>query len=76
MVNPAFKSFWLIEAWFAAVVTIVAASLAMRADISTTALLLACGIAPAIVVGLLAFAEPPPTVAQILHSVDTKDGRP
>ena len=75
MLNPASRSFWIVGAWFGAMVTIVGASIAMRANLSTTALLLGCGIAPAIFVGLLAYAEPSPTVAQILHSVDTKDGR-
>ena len=75
MLNPACRSFWLIGSWLAALMAIVAASIAMRANLSTTALLFGCGIAPAVVVGLLAYAEPSPTVAQILHSVDTKDGR-
>ncbi len=75
MLNAAYRSFWIVGAWFAAMLTIVGASIAMRANLSTTALLLGCGIAPAIFVGLFAYAEPSPTVAQILHSVDTKDGR-
>ena len=75
MLNLSFKSFWPIAAWFAVVITMVAASIALHANLSTTVLLLACAIAPAIIVWLLAYAEPSPTVAQILHSVDAKDGR-
>ncbi len=74
MLNVAFRSPWLIGAWFAAVALIVAASMAMGANLSTTALLIALGIAPAIVVALLAHGEPAPSVAQILYSVE-KDGR-
>ena len=75
MLNTAFRSFWLIGAWSAAVMTIVIASIVTGANLSTTALLLALGISPAIVVAFLAHAEPPPSVAQILHPADTKDGR-
>ena len=75
MVNAAFSSSWLIGAWITAVAIIVAASMAMGANLSTTALLLALGIAPAIVIALLAHSEPSPSVADILHPVETKDGR-
>jgi hypothetical protein len=76
MLNAAFRSSSLIGAWAAAVAIIVAASLAMSTNLSTTALLLALGIAPAIVIALLAYGEPSPSVAQILYSVETKEGRP
>jgi len=76
MVNPACRSFWIIGAWFAAMATIVAASIVLGATPSTTALLLGCGIAPGVIVWLLAYAEPSATVAQVLHSGATKDGRP
>lgn len=75
MLNPACRSFWIVGAWLAAMATILAASAAMRANLSTTALLLGCGTVPAIFVGLLASAAPAPTVAEILHSVETQDGR-
>ena len=42
----------------------------------TTALLLTLGITPWIVMVLLAQHAPTPSVAQILHAVETKDGRP
>lgn len=76
MLNTVFRSSWLIGGWVAAVAIIVAASMAMRMNLSTTALLLALGVAPGIVVALLAHSAPSVSVAEILYSVETKDGRP
>ena len=53
MVNAAFRSTWIIVAWLATVTMIVVASMAMGANLSTTAVLLALGIAPAVVIALL-----------------------
>jgi hypothetical protein len=75
MVNAALRSSWLIVAWLFAVTMIVAASMAMGANLSTTAVLLALGIAPVIVIGLLAHPEPAPSVAQMLRSGDRQTGR-
>ena len=75
MLNAALRSSWLIVAWLLAVTMIVAARMAMGGSLSTTAVLLALGIAPVIVVALLAHPEPAPSVAQMLRSGDTKDGR-
>ena len=75
MVNTAFRSSWLIVAWLLAVTMSVAASMTMGASLSTTAVLLALGIAPVIVIVLLAHSEPSPSVAQMLRSDDAKDGR-
>jgi hypothetical protein len=75
MVNTIFTSSWLIGGWIAAVAIIAVASVAMSANFSTTALLVALSIAPGIVVGLLAHGAPSPTVAQVLHPVEAKDGR-
>ena len=67
---------WLLGGWFAAVAVIVAWSVAMDARISTSALLLLIGLAPAVVMVLIgAGAAPSPTVAEILQSVHAKDGR-
>jgi hypothetical protein len=66
----------LLGGWFAAVAVIVAWSMAMDARLSTSALLLLIGVAPAVVMVLIrAGAAPSPTVAEILHSVNAKDGR-
>jgi hypothetical protein len=66
----------LLGGWFAAVAVIVAWSVAMDARLSTSALLLLIGVAPAVVlVRIRAGAAPSPTVAEILHAVNAKDGR-
>ena len=66
----------LLGGWFAAVAVIVAWSVAMDARLSTSALLLLIGVAPAVVMVLIrAGAAPSPTVAEILHAVNAKDGR-
>lgn len=75
MLNTVFRS-WLIGGSVATVAVIVAVSVAMGANLSTTALLLALSVAPAIVTVLIAGGAPSPSVAEILYSVDTKDGRP
>jgi hypothetical protein len=72
MLNIALRSS-LIGGWIATVVVAVAASVAMSADLTTTALFLAIGVAPAIVTALLAANGPSPTVAEILYSVDPTD---
>ena len=65
----------LLGGWFAAVAVIVAWSVAMDARLSTSALLLLIGVAPAVVMVLIgAGAAPSPTVAEILHSVNAQDG--
>lgn len=75
MLNLAFKSSWLIVGpWIAALALTVAASTAMGANLSTTALLLALAIAPAIVIALLANGQTP-SVAQVLYAVETNDRR-
>jgi hypothetical protein len=75
MSNTALRSSWLIVGWIAAVAMIMVASTATGANLSTTALLVALGIAPGVVVALLAHRAPSPSVAQILHSAAAKDGR-
>ncbi len=74
MVKTIFAS-WVIGGWIAAVAIITVASVALGARLSTTALLVALGVAPGSVIALLASGAPSPTVAQILHAVETKDGR-
>lgn len=76
MLNVVFKSSWLIVGpWIAALALTVAASTAMGANLSTTALLLALGIAPAIVITLLARGERSSSVAPILYAVETTERR-
>jgi hypothetical protein len=47
----------------------------MGATLSTSALLLVMGVVPAIIMMLIRAGAPSPTVAEILHPVDVKDGR-
>ena len=76
MVNTTvLNSSWLIGGWITTVAIIMITSMAVGANASTTAFLVALGLAPGIVVALLAGSAPAPSVAQILHSVETKDGR-
>jgi hypothetical protein len=66
---------WLLAVWFAVVSLTVVGSVAMGAGISTSALLLLMGVAPAVVMLLIGAGAPSPTVAEILYSVNTRDGR-
>jgi len=66
---------WLLSGWFVTVAFIVAWSVAAGARLSTSALLLVICMAPAVIMVLIGGGTPSPTVAEILHSVHTKDGR-
>ena len=74
MSNTAVRSS-LIGGWAAMLSAIVAVSVAMSANLSTTALFVAIGVAPAIVTLLLAANQPSPTVADILYAVDSSSRR-
>jgi uncharacterized membrane protein len=65
----------LIGGWLAILTAIVIVSVAMDASRSTTALLLLLGVAPGIVVMLIARGAPSPSVTQILNALETKDRR-
>jgi hypothetical protein len=74
MLNNISRS-WVIGGWCATLAVIVAGSVAIGASASTSALFLVMGVAPAIVIALIGGSGPSQTVAEILHSVDAKDGR-
>jgi hypothetical protein len=74
MLNTVSRS-GLIGGWLAILAAIIVGSVAMGASLSTTVLLLALGVAPAVIMLLIRGNGPSQTVAEILHSVDTKDGR-
>jgi hypothetical protein len=65
----------LLAGWFAAVAILVLWSMAVDAKLSTSLLLLALGIAPAFVSLLIESGTPPPTGAELLYAVNTKDRR-
>jgi hypothetical protein len=69
------SSTWLLSSWFAVVAVIVASSVGMDARLSTSAYLLALGMAPPLVLMVMRAGTPAPTVAEILHTATTKDGR-
>jgi hypothetical protein len=75
MLNTVFTPPRVIGGWAAAVALIVAASMAMGANLSTTVFALALCTTPGIVIALLAHSAPSPSVAQILYAVETKNGR-
>jgi hypothetical protein len=76
MVNTLGRSWWVMGSWSAAVVAILLTSEAMHASASTTVLLGALAITPIIVIVFLRDgASSSPSVAQILHPEQTKDGR-
>ena len=74
MLNTVRRS-WLLGGWGAIVATMVGLSLAMEANFSTTALLLGLGVTPAIIMALIVRGAPSPTVAEIIHGVETGDVR-
>lgn len=65
----------LVGGWLVMMAAIVAVSVTMGAKLSTTALLLALGIAVALVPVLIAGSAPSPSVAEILRAVETKNNR-
>ena len=66
---------WIVGGvWLTTITAVVGGSVAMGARLSTSALLLVVGLAPAVVMMLIGGA-PSPTVAEILHAANAKDGR-
>ena len=66
---------WILGGSFAIALAIVAWSVAMGASVSTSAFLLGICMAPAIVMQFMRAGTPAPTVAEILHSTNTRDPR-
>jgi hypothetical protein len=66
---------WLLGGWVTVLALLVTVSTALAARLSTTMLLVAVGVAPAIVVAFLKRGAASPTIAEILHVVDAKDSR-
>ena len=65
----------LLAGWFAGVAILVLWSMAVDAKVSTSLLLFALGVAPAVVSLLIESGSPPPTVAEVLYAVNTTDRR-
>jgi len=73
MLNTVSRSV-LVGGWFATLAVIVGFSVAIGASPSTSVLLLVLGVTLAIIVMLISGPKSSPTVAEILYSVETKDG--
>ena len=65
----------VVGGWIASLAAIIVGSIAVDANVSTTALLVAIDVAPALVALLIAGGVPSPSVAEMLYSVDVKGGR-
>jgi hypothetical protein len=68
MLNTMLRS-WIVGAYLASLALMVAISLAVEANPSTTVFLFVLGVSPAIVIAVLAGGAPPPTPAEILYRV-------
>ncbi len=65
----------LMRGWLMTLAVIIAFSVAVGADVSTSALLLAMGVTPVVIVVLMARHAAPPAVAVSLWAIETHDGR-
>jgi hypothetical protein len=65
----------VIRAWLITLAVVIAFSVAVGADVSTSALLLAMGVTPVVIVALIGRHAAPPTMAEILYPVEVQDGR-
>ena len=74
MLNTSSRSL-LIGGWLTMLVCGLGLSIAAGATLATCGFLLVLGVAPVVVMILIAGGAPAPTVAEILHSVDARDGR-
>jgi hypothetical protein len=74
MLSDLFRSV-VFGSWITSLAVIAVVSIAMDANVSTTALLVALDVAPALVAVLIAGGVPSPTVAELLHSVEANGSR-
>ena len=63
----------MVGGWLVMMAAILAVTMTMGAKLSTTAMLLALGVAVALVPVLIVGSAPSPSVAEILRSVETKN---
>ena len=70
MLNTASRTWLVGGVWLATLALVIAGSVAMGARASTTALLLALSVAPAGIILLIGLGAPPPTVAEVLYTVN------
>lgn len=75
MLNQISRTSLITSAWLASLAVIVVSSMALGADLSMVVALLVLGLTPLLVMLLLGAGAAQPTVAEILHPVNGKDGR-
>lgn len=75
MLNHQTRMWVLGIGWLAAVLAIVGSSVAVGANLSTSALLFVVCTAPLALVRLIGFGAPPPTVAEVLYAANTPTDR-
>jgi hypothetical protein len=66
---------WLISGWLGTLAVIIVFSVAMGATLSTSALLLALGMVPIMIIMISGAGSSSPTVAEILHTAEAADKR-
>jgi len=74
MLNTILRS-WVVGTYVATLALMVAISLAVEANLSTTLFLFVLGVSPAIVMAVLAGGAPSPTPAEILYRVRARTDR-
>lgn len=75
MLNRMFRTLIVAGLWLTTLVVVIALGLARGVSLSTAVAVLVCGVTPLMVMLWLAASAAPPTVAEILHSVNAADGR-
>ena len=66
---------WLLGGWLATLAVIVAVCVATGASYSTTALVIALSLALPVIMMMIGGGSRSPTVAELLHTTEGKDGR-
>ena len=75
MLNSITRAWLVAGIWSAALAALIAASVAMDANPSTSIVLFVIGVAPAAMMVLIGAWVPSPTVAELLHAVNASDER-
>ena len=66
---------WLLGGWFATLALVIGICVAVGASLSTTALVIALSLALPVIMLMIGSGARTPTVAELLHSTEGKQGR-